>query len=327
MIRIHYESEKFPAGTTPNQTTDLSVDWEDILWSALTVGRPNRQVVFQHGIASVYEAIFRMSLIRMALEQQGPSGYRLRRTQAAKTLDPTEKGAVSYFLGMTFCKLFAAKLLHTPWVLHLDVYRPQLDPVLKGRSRPDLVGQHESSGEWHSFECKGRQSMPNSEVKEGAKAQAERVVSVNQQACSLHVGAVTYFRGDVLQFYWRDPEPERRLPGIQVEHIDDLWRHHYGPTVGLLWYLFGSDPVKVFETPGTMIRIDSMDIELGLHPKIASPVFSERWDEARSTAQEMREVFRGSGYQPDGIRIRVGSSWRERFREVFPPARPIEEGE
>lgn len=47
---------------------------------------------------------------------------------------------MNYFLGMTFCKLFAAKLLNTPWLLHLDVFRPTLNPVLSGRSRPDLVG-------------------------------------------------------------------------------------------------------------------------------------------------------------------------------------------
>lgn len=76
----------------------------------------------------MYEALFRWSLVRMALEQTGLRASRLRRTTAAKTLDPTEKGAVNYFLGMTFCKLFAAKLLHTPWLLHLDVFRPGLNP-------------------------------------------------------------------------------------------------------------------------------------------------------------------------------------------------------
>jgi hypothetical protein len=48
----------------------------------------------------------------MSLEQSGPRASLLRRT-AARTLDPSEKGAVNYFLGMTFCKLFAAKLLNS----------------------------------------------------------------------------------------------------------------------------------------------------------------------------------------------------------------------
>src|SRR5690606_34970662 len=110
----------------------------------------------------------------------------------------------------------AAKLLGTPWVMHLDVYRPQLNAVLSGRSRPDLVGQHERTGEWHAFECKGRLSKPDATVKSNAKAQAQRVVSVSGNPCALHVGAITYFRGDTLQFYWRDPEPEKKLPKIEI---------------------------------------------------------------------------------------------------------------
>src|SRR5262249_51851186 len=127
-LRIPHQYEDFPPGSITYGFNDLSVNWEDVLWAAVTVGRPNRNYVFRYGKASNYEAIFRLSLTRMALEQSGPTAYRLRRTDAAKTLDPTEKGAVNYFLGMTFCKLFAAKLLDTPWLLHLDVFRPDLNP-------------------------------------------------------------------------------------------------------------------------------------------------------------------------------------------------------
>ncbi len=142
MLRTDYESEGFePGGLVKNGRGVLTTSWDELLWAAVTVGRPNRQYVFRHGGASVYEAIFRWSLTRMALEQSGPVAYRLRKTEAARTLDPSEKGAVNYFLGMTLCKLFSAKLLNAPWLMHLDVFRPGLDVVLKGRSRPDLVGQ------------------------------------------------------------------------------------------------------------------------------------------------------------------------------------------
>jgi len=39
----------------------LTTSWEDVLWAAITVGRPNRQFVFQYGAASIFEAIFRLS--------------------------------------------------------------------------------------------------------------------------------------------------------------------------------------------------------------------------------------------------------------------------
>ena len=178
----------------------------------------------------MYEAVFRWSLVRMALEQNGPRASRLRRTTAARTLDPTEKGAVNYFLGMTFCKLFAAKLLNTPWLLHLDVFRPALNPVLTGRSRPDLVGREYRSARWHAFECKGRISPPDATVKKEAKSQARSVVKVNTTRCTLHIGAVTYLRGEILHFYWRDPPPEDG-PGIEVPFEGDAWMHYYAPVL------------------------------------------------------------------------------------------------
>src|SRR5258708_34292485 len=94
---IPYQTDAFPTGTIPNGYYDLDVTWDDILWAAVTVGRPNRQYVFRHGVASTYEALFRWSLIRMSLEQSRPLGYRIRRTNAATTLDPTENDAWIYF--------------------------------------------------------------------------------------------------------------------------------------------------------------------------------------------------------------------------------------
>ncbi len=120
-IEIDYESEGFaPGSSVANGYGVLVTSWDELLWAAVTVGRPNRQYVFRHGISSMYEALFRWSLVRMALEQCRPAAYRLRRTTAAKTLDPSEKGAVNYFLGLAICKLFADKLLQAPWLMHLD---------------------------------------------------------------------------------------------------------------------------------------------------------------------------------------------------------------
>ena len=171
---IPYTSRDFPSGTIAGRG-DLQTGWGDLLWAALTVGRPNTAYVLAHGDASYHEALFRLSLVRMALEQR-PFSRSLQRTDAFRSLDPTEKGAVSYFLGMAFCKLFASRFLHTTWLLHLDVFRDQLGPaLLGGRSRPDLVGQ-DVKGAWHAFECKGRSSAPNVEDRRKAKAQAQRLV-------------------------------------------------------------------------------------------------------------------------------------------------------
>jgi hypothetical protein len=303
MLRIDYQSVDFPPGVpVPNGYATLDTSWDEILWAALTVGRPNRQAVFQYGDASLYEAILRLSLVRMALEQRGPRGNRLRRTDAARTLDPTEKGAVNYFIGMTICKLFAARLLNAPWMLHLDVFRPALNPVLTGRSRPDLIGQR-SSGEWIALECKGRISAPDSTAKQRAKDQASRCVSVQGAPVALHIGGISYLRSDVLQFYWRDPERGRGEP-IEVPAQRDAWRYYYGPSFAL------AGPVRKDESTR------ALDLRIEVFPAILSLMMSEAWDGAKDWCQEHADVLRGAGFQPDGLRIVAGHSWSEPFKDV-----------
>lgn len=312
-LRIQYETEGFPAGTLPSGLNELTLEWDDILWAAVTVGRPSRNYAFRHGMASSYEALFRWSLVRMALEQSGPSGHRLRRTEAFKTLDPTEKGAVNYFLGMIFCKVFSTRLLNTPWLLHLDVFRPRLNAVLTGRSRPDLIGREHGTSRWHAFECKGRVSPPDASVKQKAKSQAQRLVSVNRTPCTHHVGTVTFFRNDVLQFFWRDPDPKPESR-FDVVFSDDQWRHYYWPVVQYLREnkdLWGIMQEQV----GFYRSIEGLDLEISIYPAVAEYLFREEWTSAQGVAVEARREIQEAGYEPDGIVVKAGESWYRPFEE------------
>lgn len=320
-LQITVESEAFPEGTVANGKQNIITSWDEILWAAVTVGRPNRNFVFRHGDASRYEALFRWSLIRMAIEQSGPAAVRLRRTTAAKTLDPTEKGAVSYFLGMTFCKLLAARLLNTPWVLHLDVFRPVLNPVLTGRSRPDLVGLESGGNRWHSFESKGRISSPDSVSKGKAKEQAQRLISVNGTACSLHIGAVTYFQNDVLQFYWRDPNPDAKSE-IQFDLGDNPWLFYYSAIAELIselngWSVLLGNRGKSSDTTENkdLIFVREVEVSVGVHPEIAQLLQKQEWSAAHNTAVKKAKELVNEGYKPDGIRIQTGESWKQQFNE------------
>lgn len=311
-LRIQYLSERFPVSALSNGYGELSLSWDDLLWAALTIGRPNRSYVFRHGRASYYEAIFRWSLVRMALEQSGPAGYRLYRTNAFTTLDPTEKGAVNYFLGMTMCKLFATELLDTPWLLHLDVFRPMVNAVLTGRSRPDLIGKHRNQEVWHAFEAKGRASNPDLTTKAKAKDQADRLISVNGTNCALHIGAFSYFRDGILEFYWRDPEPQRLKP-INVELNERAWQIYYSPIADLLRNLA---PSGIFAQDNNLVSIDEADLKMSVHPKVAGLILSSNWLSAHELASSLSEEFRETGYKPDGIRITAGDSWKRRFDDA-----------
>ncbi|WP_224702718.1 hypothetical protein [Devosia aquimaris] len=130
----------------------------------------------------------------MALYEDGDGN--IAKTSAFAALDPTENGMVSYFLGMTFTKLFASRYLHTPWLLHLDVFKDTLNPSILGRSRPDLIGQS-AAGEWFAFESKGGSARPSATDRANAKAQAQRLVAIGAVATPLHVGSFAFFRNSI----------------------------------------------------------------------------------------------------------------------------------
>lgn len=269
----------------------------------MTVGRPNTAYVLAHGEASLYEALFRLSLVRMAVEQR-PDGKSLYRTSAFRALDPTEKGAVSYFLGMAVCKLFANRMLDTPWLLHLDVFKDQLDPkVVGGRSRPDLLGLNHS-GEWQAFECKGRSSVPNADERRKAKEQAQRLTRVGSTDCVLHVGAISYFRQEMLEFHWRDPEPEptEELVPLNVELTDNVWRHYYALALAL---------EAGRGTDGLSEARAAADVEVEIRADVRERLAEGDWTGARSRAHETRDSLDKEGFRPDGLRVSTGVAWRE----------------
>lgn len=305
---IDYESEGFPSSRRIAPLGQLQVTWDDILWAALTVGRPNRYYVFRHGAASRLEAIFRLSLVRMALEEHRS---KLHSTSAFKSLDPTEKGAVSYFLGMVFCKVFANCLLNTPWLLHLDVFRDSLNPgALSGRSRPDLVGKETGSKVWHAFECKGRASTPGQIEKNKAKRQAVRLVRVQGTTTQLHIGAITYFRNDALHFYWCDPElsDPNKLSPIELGLRNEEWRGYYEPVGELIRET--SEKTITDGIGQRMPMIEEADIEVRVHAEIAPLLLERRWREAHDLSLHMASALREQGFRPDGLIVKGGESWR-----------------
>ena len=311
MPSIDYKSEQFPNKYAANMSQSLAVTWGDVLWSALTIGRPSIHHVFRHGESSYYEAIFRLSLVRLALEQSDKFNGPFQKTQAFKNLDPTEKGSISYFLGMTICKLFSSKLLNTNWLLHLDVFASQLNPTIKiGRSRPDLVGLESYSQYWHAFECKGRSSEPDSEVKRKAKQQADRLVSVNSSKCRLHIGSISYFKKDMLHYFWRDPEPEGedKLDPIKLNLPKDAWKNYYCYIISL--FIEAKNKERVENQGNSAIAyIDEADIKISIYQEVLDFLLDEDWLGAHEKAAKSAVAEKLIGFWPDGLLVEAGPSW------------------
>ncbi len=292
---IDYQSQHFPGAYTL-RTGTLNTSWDELLWAAITVGRPSTYHVFRHGPASFHEAIFRLSLIRLSVQQDWYE--RLQRTDTFASLDPTEKGMVSYFLGMTICKLFASRLLATPWLLHLDVFRPWLNPVTLGRSRPDLVGE-DNTGKWLAFESKGRSSVPSEKDKVNAKAQANRLwrSTVRRVRCT---SARSHFFGRTcLSFIGVILVPMR---GSQSSCRNRTWS---GDIITSLRSTLASMPEDAILASDR----EKADISVTIHPKIHRLLDDGRWSAARETAKELEADLKSHGYQPDGLRVAAGPSW------------------
>lgn len=227
-------------------------------------------------------------------------------------MDPSERGAVNYFLGMTFCKLFAAELLDTPWLLHFDVFKDVLTHTLIDRSKPDLVGMQSITAKWRAFESKGRTRRPSQVSKDNAKIQAQQLVRLEGSQCDLEIATFSYFQANILQFYWCDPESSDTIP-IEVPSPGFAWKYYYRPTLNLILAL---DPNRRFlESERFYVRIPELDIEISIHPRIAILLVEERWKDAQKMADGMKADFVETGYKSDGISIRAGNSWRKPFNE------------
>ena len=299
---IPYKSEDFPPARNVGSGT-LKTSWGDLIWAALTVGRPSIAAVFQHGIPSLFEAIFRIALIGIAVEPN--HCLELKRTKAFAALDPSEKRMVNYSLGMVVCKLFASKLLEAPWLLHLDVYCDVLNVQLLGRSRPDLIGK-DNDGGWHAFECKGRSFTPSLKDKQKAKDQAKCSVNVGGNPCKLHIGSFAYFSRDVLHFYWRDPEPSELEP-IEVPSPNERWRYYYEPAFRL------ASQVEILPL---LLEDSSAHVSIEINPSIYELLLGGHWAKAHETAIELHQEFEHRGFQPDGIRVTAGEWWKHPRKSV-----------
>ena len=209
-MEITYNSYNFPTrfGPTFHGSNQLQFTIQELMWSAITVGRANFIDVLSNGIYSEYEILYRASILVANIAQRGTF---LVKSSAYEHLDPSEKGAVSYFLGLTFTKLLSAKLLNIPWLLHIDIYRNQFYSngqafrFGSSRSRPDLIGL-DNQRLWSIMESKGRTNNMQASLLASAKNQTRNLRRIGSEYPSLRVAVVTHFTNGQLKVDWSDPE-------------------------------------------------------------------------------------------------------------------------
>jgi hypothetical protein len=286
--------------------------------AAVTVGREGWGDVFGHHDSSWLEVAWRLAMMLSAVGRT--SSNRLDWTAAYRFMDPSEKGAVSYFMGMNFAKLMSEKLLAVPWLQHLDVYRDRLDPCfVAGETRPDLVGR-DVNQRWIAMESKGRAGNLKQAGWLKAKWQLQNLHSLDGELVHLRVASVLFPRRAGLNVDFRDPDSADRgfdLPITPGDFITDYYSR--------LRRLIGESPEPlIFERPdGRPLFIGryvpGADLFLGLAEEIydsssdyeaATQYASER---AKSVAREptVEETDSGASVGLDGVIVILGNSWSE----------------
>jgi hypothetical protein len=316
MPTIAYTADGFPTAFGPSLvgTHTLGVSWAEIIWAAISVGRGGLGHLTQYGVYSVFEITYRAAMIYANLRED-PSGL-LTRSSAYDGLDPSEKGAISYFVGMTFAKLFLHRLLGVPWLMHLDVYRQQLQPILAGKSKPDFVGLN-TAQDWVVVEAKGRTNEYEESVLQRAKVQTQQLTTIQGSQPVLRVGSLAYFSAGNLQFAMRDPKGDSRREKIKDLPLakDALLIAYYRPFQVLLREAARVETIMVNRHGYRMVALQELELWIGLSQEVAEqfPI--------GEPVKELYSIEENQFVGADGVLVRLGSIWSSEKMRLEPQAR------
>gem|GEM_PF-5507666 len=229
---------------------------DDLYRAALTVGKGSFDEVFRIPYYSKYEIEFRIDMVRAFLNLEGEH---VKRSEAFYLLDPSEKGAINYFIGMIFSQLIATSRLNVIWLVHLDSYdKNQLEYTGENRKRPDFIGIRNDE-ERIVLESKGWMTKKNDGIR-NALRQLRAVLSVEGEQNILKVASILYERSSQLYLDIIDPK-EKGLIKIFAGKSDYL-KDYYSRVFNLLQ---GSKETVVIDDCIFVIRkVNCKFLEIGL---------------------------------------------------------------
>ncbi|RSM35570.1 hypothetical protein DMA12_43905 [Amycolatopsis balhimycina DSM 5908] len=334
MARLPFQMRAFTRQIPP-ASGELPVSLARLLWGAMTVGTTPISL----GVPSrpLIELCWRAAMAAASVTEDD-RGARWVKTASYNRLDPSEKSAVSYFLGMTQAKITCEMLLGVPHLVHLDAVLALLGRSTNA-SRPDFVGFDLASMRYTiAVEAKGRTNDRTSDVTARAKSQAGLLPRIINTTTSVRVASVASFDGnDHWHAYLEDPpEPDDMLPSLTIEM---LLVAYYRPLVAAL-LAAGVNTDDSDETT-SVARLPEIDLSLGVPQPIVSilssaplsgPVEADQLQTigadlmgvlmetpGKSEAGNAPELWRSRGRAEaenpkqctglDGVRVILGQSW------------------
>ncbi len=307
VIRVAFD--QFPLSPAPLVTEDVAISWPDMIWAAVTVGRRTWADVMAHSVYSYFEAIYRICILRANLRTQ--AGGFFARSSAYNNLDPSEKGAVSYFIGLTLGKFLCEQVLDAPWMMHLDVYRTRLFPsIIHPGGKPDLVGE-DLQRRWIVCEAKGRTGRFDLEGLRRAKEQTTYISRIAGQVPFLRVAMLSYFSKRRLSAYFVDPDEVSQRPSRLMISHSRLIRDYYEPIVSIV-----KGARLRSQTNELVTHLREVDVLIGINKNIHDLVLRGEFDAVVSHATEI-PASTGSEKRrlgKDGVSVELGPTWFSRLR-------------
>lgn len=208
MPRVDCELRAFSLRPNIAGIQHLEVNRQMLIECAAKVGIP----VLASNLAnsrSFIEMLWRAGIVISNLESTKPP-ERWTRSESYNRLDPSEKSAVSYFLGMVQAALTTKYVLGYPHLVHVDELLQDQGHILGGR-RPDFVAVNPTKSYKTSYsavvEAKGRTNGVIPSVLRKAKDQASRIPAIKDLTPKEAIASVAYFNEDN---YWacilQDPD-------------------------------------------------------------------------------------------------------------------------
>ena len=273
----------------------------------------------------------------------------MRQTGQYRSLDPSEKGAVSFFLGQVSAKHFAEHLLAAPVFARVDAAMQAAGLPLTGR-RPDFYGWEPTVGAL-AVEAKGRSGIWSNHTMQQAKKEAQLLEPVLGGGGHAAVGHMAYFERREWKAWLLDPPPQRRQgPGPSLESVLVAY---YRPFERLLAER-GAGRVDVLAgAECDMAELPEVDVWLGLRRDLRAAFTQEgladegrgaklklalaglggadgqgeafaqvglRLDRAARLAEEETAERRSAG--ADGLLLQAGPSWDPELMSLEPDQRP-----
>lgn len=280
-LRIPYEATDFPRPSGLNGYGNLRFTWAELLWATITVGKAQRDVLRQ-GRYSSADMLHRMACMYAYFDIRGG---RLVRSPMYATLDPSEKAIASFYLGMAVAKLYAAKVLDVPWLMHISRYEATW-AVKFGASakRPDLFGCN-AAGDWVVAEAKGRDRVTAALISK-MQAQKSSVATINGVSPTHRYGSATRLEAGRLALRVVDPPARKDAQEVPIDPAAWL-SDYYAPIVDLV-----VDGDRRTEGAYLVGPIPGTDIEVGISEEVLSWVNESRQRPFQRVAPRRADILR-----------------------------------